>query len=278
MPTPHRLPAPRGFRLRATIRSHGWSDLPPFRTDRRGTFLEIRLGPTTAMVTQSGRDTLARLDPPLRGAARREALDTVGSCLRFGLDLAGFWRLCRGDPELAWAARSGAGRFLRAPTAFADAAMTLATTNCSWALTRRIVGALVEHWGENGAFPAAELRRKASLGYRAPYLAQLARGRDLEPLRADPRPTDALRRELLELPGFGPYAAENLLRSFGRFEHFALDSWVTRVWREKFPRRRATESAIARRLARYGPWRGLAFWLLVTAHWYDRGVVWREKF
>lgn len=277
MPSTYTLPAPRGFRLRATIRSHGWSDLPPFRTDRRGTFLEIRLGPTTATVTQEGTHTLARLDPQLRGAARREALGTVGSCLRFDLDLTGFWALCREDPDLAWAARRRAGRFLRAPTAFADAAMTLATTNCSWALTRRIVGALVEHWGENGAFPARErlaavcapeLRRKASVGYRAPFLAALARGPDLEPLRSDPRPTGALRREILKQPGFVPYAAENLLRSFGRFEHLALDSWVTRVWREKFPRRRATESAIARRLARYGRWRGLAFWLLVTAHWY----------
>ena len=121
----------------------------------------------------------------------------------------------------------------------------------------------------------ADLRR-LSLGYRAPYLAALARGRNLERLREDPRPTAEIRRDLLELPGFGPYAAENMLRLLGRFEHLALDSWVLRVWRERYGGR-ATERAILRRVERYGEHKGLAFWLLVTAHWYGRET-WRDKF
>jgi N-glycosylase/DNA lyase len=161
--------------------------------------------------------------------------------------------------------------------------MVLATTNCSWALTRRILASLVQRWGEGGALPARErlarvsadaLRRHGRLGYRAPYLAALARGPDLEALRTDSAPTDELYRRLVALPGFGPYAAGNLLRLLGRFEHLALDSWVSKAWERKFPRRKATETAIARRLERYGEYRGLAFWLLVTEDWYDREV-WR---
>jgi N-glycosylase/DNA lyase len=283
-----RIKPPWGFNLRSTVRSHGWSDLPPFDTDRTGDTLLIRLGRATASVRQAGPALSATLVSltPLDAAGRRAAADAIRSCLRFDLDLRPFWRLCEADPELRWAARAGAGRLLRAPTAFADATMILATTNCSWALTRRITAALAERYGEEGALPPAErlrrvpareLRRTASLGYRAPYLAALARGGDLERLRRDTRPTAELREELLELPGFGPYAAENMLRLLGRFEHLALDSWVTRVWRERYPRRQATERAILRRVERYGEWRGLAFWLLVTAHWYGRDV-WRDKF
>jgi N-glycosylase/DNA lyase len=280
-----RLAAPEGFSLWATVRSHGWSDLAPFDTDRTGHTLTIRLGRTTATVTQEegGLRVAFASAAPLDPRARRAALDAVRSCLRLDLDLAEFHRMCRKDPDLAWAARLGAGRFLRAPTAFHDAVMTLATTNCSWALTRKIVGSLAERYGENGALPtAARLARvpaarlrAASLGYRAPYLAALARGTDLERLRADARPTAEIRKALLDLPGFGPYAAENMLRLLGRFEHLALDSWVLRTWKERYGR--ATERAILRRVEPYGEWKGLAFWLLVTRHWYGRED-WRDKF
>lgn len=279
-----RMAAPADFNLRSTVRSHGWSDLPPFDTDRTGDTLHIHLGQARATVTQAGRTgghltvTLDSRRAPT-AAMRRAAAASIRSCLRLDLDLAPFWALCRDDPDLAWADRRKAGRLLRAPTAWADAMMLLATTNCSWALTRRILAALRARWGEDGALPtrarlarvpADALRRQAGLGYRAPYLAALARGPDLEPLRADPAPTDELYRRLLTLPGFGPYAAGNLLRLLGRFEHLALDSWVTAAWKRRFPRRRATETAIARHLRRYGEYRGLAFWLLLTEEWYGR--------
>lgn len=280
-----RLAAPEGYSLWATVRSHGWSDLAPFDTDRTGHTLTIRLGYATATVAQRGDALEVALasEAPLTAAARRAALDAVRSCLRLDLDLAPFHGMCREDPDLLWAARLGAGRFLRAPTAFHDAVMTLATTNCSWALTRKIVATLAERYGEKGALPdAARLRRlrpaalrKASLGYRAPYLAALARAPDLEGLRTDDRPTAEVRGALLDLPGFGPYAAENMLRLLGRFEHLALDSWVLRTWKERYGR--ATERAILRRVGRYGEWKGLAFWLLVTRHWYGQET-WRDKF
>jgi len=274
-----RIPVPRDFALRPTVRSHGWSDLPPFTTDRTGDSITIHLGQSRATVSQTRGELRVVLESRTR-VDRRATAAAIRSCLRVDLDLSEFWSLCRADAELAWASRLKAGRFLRAPTAFQDAVMLLATTNCSWALTRRIVKSLVERWGENGALPSqarlarvpeAQLRR-ASLGYRAPYLAALARGPDLEELRTagdDPYP------RLLALPGFGPYAAGNMLRLLGRFEHLALDSMVVRRWKERFPRRKATETAIARRLHRYGRFKGLALWLLITEHWHRRET-WRD--
>lgn len=256
------------FSLRATVRSHGWSTIGPFDTDAAGDTLHIALPDGRATVKQRGR----RLQ--VEGT---KDLDAVRACLQPELDLGAFWHLADRDPQLRWAVAHRAGRPLRAPTAFADAVMVLATTNCAWANTTRMVRTLIDRYGENGAFPTkakiarvpARRLREAGWGYRAPYLSALARGPDLETLRADERPTSELRRALLALPGFGPYAADSMLRLLGRFEHLALDSWVTRVWREKFPRRKATERAIKRTLARYGAWKGLAFFLLVTSHWYE---------
>jgi len=272
----HPLAAPPGFHLGPTIRSHGWSDLAPFEADPAAPRLGIRLGRVRATVEEDAilLDSARRLG---RGATE-EALAAVRACLHFDLDLEPFWELCRADPELSWAARIGAGRFLRAPTLFHDALMVLATTNCSWALTRRMVGALAAHYGEDGALPDAarlravapqELRERASVGYRAPYFAALASEGDLEGLRGQETPTADLRARLLALQGFGPYAAENLLRLLGRFEHLALDSWVRKAYGELYPRAAFSERAVARRFARYGRWKGLALWLAVTRSWYE---------
>ncbi len=272
----HPLAAPPGFSLASTILSHGWSDLAPFEADPAAATLGIRLGRVRATV--AGDEIRLESARPLGSRASADALAAVRGCLHFDLDLDPFWELCRADPELDWAARLGAGRFLRAPTLFHDALMVLATTNCSWALTRRMVGALAAHYGVDGALPTPErlrevppqeLRERASVGYRAPYFSALAAERDLEGLRGGGTSTAELRARLLLLDGFGSYAAENLLRLLGRFEHLALDSWVKNIWKERHPRGAFTERAIARRFKRYGPWKGLALWLSLTRPWYS---------
>lgn len=93
------------------------------------------------------------------------------------------------------------------------------------------MSALVRQFGQplpgdpsRRSFPTAErlarsresLLRKLGLGYRAAYLLQLARGvvsgrLDLNALTDPARPTDEVRRDLLALPGIGPYAAATLL-------------------------------------------------------------------
>ncbi|MEM8885501.1 MAG: hypothetical protein AAGD14_15660 [Planctomycetota bacterium] len=247
---------PPDFDLHATIRSHGWSDLPPFELDADEPRLVIRLPEGVATVTPGGISARTR--------AMRQA---AAGCLRFDLDLRAFWELCKDDPDLAWVPKAKAGRFLRAPSAFADAVMILATTNCTWALTKKMLRDLVERYGENGAFPSQERlarARRYGFGYRDAYLRAMAKGPSWEHYRSDPRPTDELRRELLKVPGFGPYAVDNFLRSVGRFDGFAVDSMVRSRWKKLYPRGRSME----RRFARFGEWRGLAMWLLITREWY----------
>ena len=77
---------------------------------------------------------------------------------------------------------------LRSPTVFEDLVKMLCTTNCSWALTQKMVTGLVENLGretDDGrrSFPTAEAMADMPLqffvdevraGYRAPYLKELA--------------------------------------------------------------------------------------------------------
>jgi N-glycosylase/DNA lyase len=193
------------------------------------------------------------------------------------------------DPDLAWIAACGAGRLLRAPTVWEDLVKLVLTTNCSWTLTTRMTGALVSRWGDAAAdgrraFPTPErlarvsesaLRARGRLGYRAPYIRALARAVaggevDLEGLDRDGRDPEEIRRELLALPGVGPYVAENLLKFLGKPRGLALDSWM----RAKYARlyhggRRVTDRTIARRYRHLEGWAGIALWLSLTRDWFE---------
>jgi 3-methyladenine DNA glycosylase/8-oxoguanine DNA glycosylase len=171
---------------------------------------------------------------------------------------------------------------------------TLCTTNCSWALTRLMVERLCATLGEEGpggerAFPTAAAmaarpeafyRETIRAGYRAPFLAALAGdvasgALDLEALRGSDVPTDELLRRLRALRGFGPYAAEHLLRLLGRHDHLALDSWTrAKLARLRGKRRPPTDRTLRRWYAPYGPWAGLAMWLEVTADWHGDRPAW----
>jgi 3-methyladenine DNA glycosylase/8-oxoguanine DNA glycosylase len=168
------------------------------------------------------------------------------------------------------------------------------TTNCSWALTTRMVTALVQHLGEPAptagaegwwgrAFPTPEAmasvgerfyREVVRAGYRAPALQALARsvaeGRvELEPLgKPDGLSDDEVEARLVELPGVGPYAAAHVMLVLGRYSRLILDSWTRPKYaRLRGSRRPVSDAAILRRFRRYGRWAGLAFWLYLTRDW-----------
>ncbi|HEU4797979.1 MAG TPA: DNA glycosylase [bacterium] len=139
------------------------------------------------------------------------------------------------------------------------------------------VGRLMERFGERGAdresrFPppealgSASLRglRACALGYRAPYVAAVARlvasGKfDLERPRL--LPYAEARRLLLTLPGVGEKVADCvLLFAYGKREAFPVDVWVKRaVERWYFAGRTVSEPRI-REFAhgRFGPLAGYA--------------------
>jgi 3-methyladenine DNA glycosylase/8-oxoguanine DNA glycosylase len=285
-----------------SIQSHGLVDLPPMRIDDEARALEITVplpsGRPRLTRIAAGRPGHARITVVGRAPGQRQADDLLGAVahvLRLDEDLSPFYAAAADDPQLAWATR-GAGRLVRSPTVFEEVVKTICTTNCAWSATERMVGALVEHLGEPAAgvrdgpygraFPTPEAmaatdesfyRDVARAGYRGAYLRSLAAdvasgALDLEALgRAsrDELPDDDLADLLLALPGVGPYAAAHIMMLLGRYSRLVLDSWTRPKYAGLNGGRRVKDTTIERRFRRYGPYAGLAFWLVLTRDWVE---------
>jgi 3-methyladenine DNA glycosylase/8-oxoguanine DNA glycosylase len=253
-----------------------------------------RSRPLRVRVRPAGR-TRARLSArptPTGGAQQRAIVEGIRHLLRLDQDLSGLYALLATDPDLSWAV-TGAGRLMRGQSVFEDVVKTICTTNCAWSGTVRMVGALVRNLGdpargepldtEHHAFPTPAAMAQADdafykdvvgAGYRGPYLRTLATAvaegaLDLEALAtvsADELSDAELEERLLALAGVGPYAAAHIMMLLGRHSRLVFDSW-TRPTYAKLAGRKAKDTTIARRFRRYGPWSGLAFWLLITRDW-----------
>jgi len=281
--------------LRRTVDGHGLTTLPPMTpdADQRGFGIVLRMPrgrPVAVRVRESGRARVrvtAGGRGPLSAARQRAVLDGVRHVLRLDEDLSAFYAQVLGDEDLSWAS-TGAGRMMRAQTAFEDVVKTICTTNCAWSGTVRMVNGLVDGLGEPAvggghAFPTPAAMAQATdafyaedvrAGYRGPYLRVLAddvaSGRlDLEALAAAPReelPDAELEERLLAIAGVGPYAAAHIMMLMGRHSRLILDSW-TRPTYAKLRGRKQSDKQILRRFKRYGDHAGLAFWLTLTRSW-----------
>jgi N-glycosylase/DNA lyase len=283
-----------------TVASHGVADLPPNRIDEAARTLEVTVrvprGRPRIVRVEQGRKGYARVTVAGREpgkAAASAILERVAHILRLDEDLSGFYALVASDPELSWTS-IGAGRLMRSATVFEDVVKTIATTNCAWSATERMVGALVLHLGEPAvgsdsvgpygrAFPSPEAMAAADddfykdvvrAGYRSAYFRSLAASvaagaLDLEELAAvsrDELPDEEVEARLLALPGVGPYASAHMMMLLGRYSPLILDSW-TRPKYAKVSGRKASDAAIRRRFRRYREYAGLAFWLYLTRDW-----------
>jgi N-glycosylase/DNA lyase len=279
------LALPQHFSFDAVVRSHGWYDLPPFSYDRAAGVLTTRVDGVSVSFRERGGRLVIQADGSLPAARLRSAARRVFS---LDVELSAFDGALAGDPSLRRALRRGGGRMLRAPDAFEDAVKMLLTTNCSWAATRGMVTRLIELASPDGVsfprpenvarFTPATLRARVRCGYRARALSRLARrvaSRRLDLASWEDRalPGPHIREAILAEDGFGPYAAEGLLRIFGRHDFLALDSWVRMKYRKLHPGpAKKTDAAIARRYARFGDFRGLAMWLELTDDWHSGGA------
>lgn len=289
------LHAPSTFSFWRTATSHGWYDLLPFAADRERQQLKRVLLLKDGTITQcslhavtGGVRVTCTPPPALTPLHRREIAAVLRTCLRIDEDFSTLYRDLRPHPAYRWIARTHAGRLLRAPTVFEDAVKMICTTNCTWALTVHMVRLLVGRFGRTDgtlrAFPLpgdmagaseAMLRKECSTGYRSRALVELAdavaSGRlPIETWRMPDLPVDALYRDMCAVRGIGPYAAGNLLKLSGHYGHLGLDSWVRKQWYRLHNRgRRADDRRIERFYDRFGPWRGLVFWLEMTRDWHE---------
>ena len=274
--------------------SHGWCVLPPFEFDKTKWTLARVIDlkgaqPITVTISSSKRAVIADTSRSVGKRVVEKIIRDVRHMFRLDDDMAGFYEAVSHEPEFAWIAAEGAGRLLRSPTVFEDLVKMICTTNCSWALTEKMVNGLVNEMGRESddrrkSFPTPEVmaaqsekfyRDKVRAGYRAPYLRELAqrvasRELDVERWLQSDLPHEQFMKELKRIKGVGNYAAENLLKLLGRYDGLALDSWTRAQFaKARNNTRAASDNKIARFYSRFNSWRGLVLWCDMTRHWLD---------
>lgn len=290
------IPIPKTFSFRAVVFSHGWSDLEPFvvSNDKKELRTVVSLTPKrhSMIVISHPRGAKAltvRCDSLLRRDDRETVQRSVRSMLRLDDAMDELYALCRKEKHLHWIPKVCAGRMLRSATVFEDIVKMICTTNCSWSLTKIIVNRLATILGSQvnetvHAFPSPDaiaerserwLRKETSSGYRAPYLLEFSRriasGKlSVEYLRTTEMPADEIYKFLRSIKGVGHYAAGNLMKLLGHYDHLGIDSWIRSQYTSIHNNGRpASDAAIERRYQKYGKWRGLICWLDMTSSWHQ---------
>jgi 3-methyladenine DNA glycosylase/8-oxoguanine DNA glycosylase len=288
------ITTPREFNFKRTVISHGWCELLPFQLDQQKWLLTRTLDirdakPVTISITGTKRELHIHTSRRLSQRATKQVVSDVRHMLRLDDQMGEFYRLLTEDRDFDWIPKQGAGRMLRSPTVFEDLVKMICTTNCSWALTEKMVTGLVENLGRESndgrrTFPTPEAMalmpvkfyvNEVRAGYRAAYLKELADrvasgDLDVEAWLKSSLSTVELIKEMRGVMGVGPYAAENLLKLIGRYDGLALDSWTrAKFFTVRNNGRKTTDKKIARYYSRFKEWRGLALWCDMTRDWME---------
>ncbi len=283
-----KLPAVPPFSLASVVQSHGWYQLAPFEYDPNDGSLmyTARLDSGRVLqlnITQSGTGVSAAYEPELTHTETSEVSRMVTWMLGLDQHFGAFYQFCRDEPALAQSEALARGRLLRSPTLFEDVVKTILTTNTAWSGTKRMNTKLISLYGEPvpaqpivKAFPTPQalaeldepaLRKDAGLGYRAPYILELAQRTasgelDLEAHKNGQFATSDLKKWLLSLKGVGPYAAANLMMLLGHYDEVPVDSWaLMMVSREFYNSEPVTVKQVRAAFERWGEWQGLAYFL-----------------
>jgi 3-methyladenine DNA glycosylase/8-oxoguanine DNA glycosylase len=286
-----RVPVPPRFNFWATVYSHGWCALPPFRVDKDAHTLHLVVpdGRGAYRLVVVG-EKAGKIIASVENCDRANIVNVLSSVLRMDESFDSFYNEAKRYPRYRWVVKLRAGRLLRCASVFEDVVKMICTTNCNWALTEIMVNALVSKLGRPVAegvrsFPPPEaiasrseayLRKEIRCGYRAPYLLELSRrivngDLEIERWRSSELPTEELFKEVRSIKGVGEYAAGNILKLLGRYDYLGLDSWGRSKFYESFKNgRKVKDSAIAKHYAPFGKWRGLFMWMDMTKDWYTK--------
>jgi hypothetical protein len=268
---------PNNYDLYMTCHAHGWKNLAPFSWDDETGTLHF-----SAILDESSLDieccqirskikSRILAHEKLSASGLDAAKKMICRCLSLEADTRPLMEKAEKiGPEYARLVRKGAGRLLRAPTLWEDAAKTLFTTNCTWALTQKMCSALcTEKFARpapSGAcpFPHPEtlaaylpdrLKELAPVGYRARYLTALAESFAKDPflknLESNGHDYHIADRMVRSFPGFADYGCAHLLVLAGYFEKIPVDTTVV-SFLKKNHRVRKPQSFIARHYRKWG--------------------------
>ena len=277
----HTLKKPRWYQLSQCVEAHGWHHLAPYFWDcNKGTlhacvqagaqavdcsWRQIKDGIELTVVSQH------KLSKPEEDQLRHMSRYSLMLDVKTG----SLHKTARehGD-DFASLVSNGHGRLLRSGSIWEDAAKTLFTTNCSWALTCKMAESLCKIHplrSPQGRQPfpmpqvikqldAQRLQDEHPLGYRAESFHALALqfcdqglGKNLGKLDGE-----ALRDEITQWHGFGPYAAQHLAVLLEHFDAIPVDSIIKAYVKERWPRRKGSSRAIIDKA--YASWGEHAWW------------------
>jgi len=288
--------APENFSFKATVYSHGWSQLAPFDLDSENWKLKFVFDtgedekPISAVIYENeGKVFIETKAKTLNKKLSEKIITDTKHILRIDEEFSAFYKHTDKQKHLRWIAEKKAGRLLRSPTVFEDLVKTICTTNCSWALTKKMVSNLVEKLGEPSetgekTFPTAIAMAKMPVefyrdeirsGYRSQYFAELAEKVALGIVNPEnwldsELSAKDLKKEMKSIKGVGDYAAENLLKLVGKYDGLALDSWLRSQFYKKHNGEEVCEDKlIEKHYENYGSWRGLAIWLDMSERWHE---------
>lgn len=290
MPNPIFIDVSEDFSFNATVYSHGWCELAPFKLDVENWQLSyVFRGENGSAVSGMMREIggKIRIDLDTANVSVEAVASQARHLLRLDEDLSGLYDSVAGHDRLKWVSKRKAGRLLRSATVFEDLVKTICTTNCSWGLTKSMVSNLVDKLGTdagNGkrAFPTAEAMASVSAdfyrdemraGYRSPFFVELAESvasgkLDCEQWLVSDLSTAELKKEMKKVKGVGDYAAENLLKLVGRYDGLALDSWLrSQFYKNHNKEKKCPDKKIEKHYDKFGEWRGLVIWCDMTEKW-----------
>ena len=274
------------FRLSATffdfdllVHSHGWSRLSPFSWDdesgalSRNEHVEGKLVHLRVKASPGGVSVTCTSSLPISRADRKVLRERSSYMLGLDIDLTEFIRRAKSlDRKIYRFARSGGARMLRGSTLFEDVAKTLFTTNASWAFTRqmcqRLVAECARKIGQDGNqefFPSCEmvreirlstLTKRCKLGYRAPYLHNIARVFH-QNHALDKRDPIEITDRLRGVKGLGPYCINHIAILLGEYSQIPVDSEVRSYCQEIGLS--SKEETILKHYSKWHPFEFLAF-------------------
>jgi 3-methyladenine DNA glycosylase/8-oxoguanine DNA glycosylase len=287
------------FSFKSTVYSHGWVDLPPFVLATKplsflhplktisGDVIKLNISNNeNTTIVISVNDKLADKDV-------QKMMEMMQRIFRLNEDFSGFYRYIKGYNQYKWIVELAAGRLLRSASLWEDMVKMICTTNCNWRQTRSMVNNLVQKLGcgdsEFKTFPTPEkivgctekyLREKIKLGYRAPYILELAikiieNNINLISLENWKNETKILYKEMLKIKGFGKYAAGNILKLIGKYDYLGLDSWSRKQFYQKHNKGKfCSDQEISHYYQEFAEWAGLLLWLDLSEEWYKKEIPW----
>ena len=147
-----------------------------------------------------------------------------------------------------------------------DCVKTLATTNCSWSLSKKIAEALCAA-NRGNAFPQAKqiqrlnpetIKERYPVGYRAEALHLLSKHFSNSSSNTALLSASSIHDTVVTWKGFGPYAARHVSLLLGQADAIPVDSIITGYVKKRWPRRKGSANDIVERA--FKSWGTYAWW------------------